>query len=354
MIRNWVKARAASVLCRIGMDEVVGTWSGARAIPLVIGYHRVVEDYASSAETSIPSMLVSQPMLERHLDWVGRRYRFVDLTELGNRLESGDVGSEPIAAVTFDDGYGDFYDHAFPLLQKKGIPAAAFVVSDFLGTKRLQIHDRLYLLLARRFRRRMKQRSTDGNIRLLGIDAMTPYRATRTLLENLPLAALEEVTNALEMEDPIPEEIFKPFQALTWEKVGAIHRAGIQIGSHTKSHVLVTRESRDRVREELVGSRQELEQRLGTGVTHIAYPSGSFDTNSVNAAAAAGYRFGFTGCMHRDASHPLLTIPRVLLWQDSCLDSHRVFCESVLSCQVHRAFELVSGCRQSHASGAAA
>jgi peptidoglycan/xylan/chitin deacetylase (PgdA/CDA1 family) len=330
------------------MDEVIGSWSGARDIPLVVGYHRVVEDFASSAETSIPSMLVSRRMLEVHLDWIGQRYRFVDLNALGARIESGDGGNDPVAAVTFDDGYGDFYDHALPVLQKKGIPAAVFVVSGLVGTKRVQLHDRLYLLLARRFRRRMKQSGVRTTFPFPGIDAMTPYRAMRTLLEALPLAAIEQVTQALEAEDPIEEDTFKSFQALTWEELNAIHRAGIEIGSHTKSHALMTNESRRRVQDELTGSRRELEQRLPTRICHVAYPSGCWDTNSVEAAASAGYKFGFTGCMHRDARHPLLTIPRVMLWQDACLDSHRVFSESLLSCQVHRAFELVAGCRQCH------
>jgi peptidoglycan/xylan/chitin deacetylase (PgdA/CDA1 family) len=347
MIRNWIKTRAANVLCSTRMDQLVGKWSGARSIPLVIGYHRVVEDFASSAETSIPSMLVSRRMLEQHLDWVGRRYRFVDLNELGARLESGAGKDDPIAAVTFDDGYGDFYDHALPVLQKKGIPAAVFVVSGLVGTKRIQAHDRLYLLLARRFHRGLKQ-GAGSTFPIRGIDAMTPYRATRALLEAVSLSALEQTIQALEVESPIAEDTFKPFQALTWEKLDAIHRAGITIGSHTRSHVLMTKETSERVRDELVGSREELERRLGTSVVHLAYPSGLFDTNSVHAAAQAGYRLGFTGCMHRDARHPLLTVPRAMLWQDACLDTDRVFSESILSCQVHRAFDLVGGCRQRH------
>jgi peptidoglycan/xylan/chitin deacetylase (PgdA/CDA1 family) len=353
MIRNWIKTRAAGALCKMRMDEVIGSWMGARAIPLVIGYHRVVEDFAPHAETSIPSMLVSRRMLEQHLDCIGRRYRFVDLNELGARLESGSGGSDPIAAVTFDDGYGDFYDHALPVLQKKGIPAAVFVVSGLVGTKRLQAHDRIYLLLARRFRRRMMQGvvSTTVTFPVPGIDAMTPYRATRTLLEALPSAALEQLIQALEAEDPIDEDACQPLQALTWERLDAIHRAGIRIGSHTRSHVLMTKESRARVQDELTGSREELEQRLGTSILHIAYPSGLWDTSAVHAAASAGYRFGFAGCMHRDSRHPLLTIPRVMLWQNACLDSHQAFSEPLLRCQVHRAFDVVTRCRQRHKAG---
>ena len=77
MIRGWIKTGAARVMSRTGLDKFAGSLSGAKGVPLVIGYHRVVEDFAYSAETSIPSMLVSRGMLERHLDWIGRRFRFV-------------------------------------------------------------------------------------------------------------------------------------------------------------------------------------------------------------------------------------------------------------------------------------
>jgi peptidoglycan/xylan/chitin deacetylase (PgdA/CDA1 family) len=112
----------------------------------------------------------------------------------------------------------------------------------------------------------------------------------------------------------------------------------------------MTNESRQRVREEVAGSRQEIEGRLDTGVQHFAYPSGLFNTAAVDAVAEAGYRFGYTTCTHRDAGLPLLTVPRTLLWENSCLDSHGLFSGSIMSCQIHRAFDLVSGCRQRHAT----
>src|ERR1019366_4751846 len=130
--------------------------------------------------TSIPSMLVSRRMLERHLDWLGRRFRFISLDELGARLEAKDGREDPVAAITFDDGYRDFYDHALPLLKRKGIPAAVFVVTDLVGTRRVQAHDKLYLLLARR------------------------YQATRAMIEGSTQAELEEIIRKLEAEAPIP------------------------------------------------------------------------------------------------------------------------------------------------------
>ncbi|SPF48029.1 putative Polysaccharide deacetylase [Candidatus Sulfopaludibacter sp. SbA4] len=358
MIRGWIKTGTAEALSRTGMDRIVGSVfgpaGGSRRVPVVIGYHRVVEDFADSAATSIPSMLVSRQMLERHLDWIGRRFRFVSLDELGTRLDGNDGASDPIAAITFDDGYRDFYDHAFPLLRQKGIPAAVFVVSDLVSTTGVQIHDKLYLLLARRFAARpWEPGELAGSLRRFGIVigdivAATPFQATRELLEALPQESLRRVVDALETETSISEDTLKPFYSLTWEMLDRVRRAGMTIGSHTKTHVMMTNESGQRVADEVTGSREEIEKRLGTGVRHFAYPSGQFNTASVSAVANAGYRFGYTVCSHRDNGHPHLTIPRTLLWEKSCLDFRGAFSAPILSCQVHRAFDVVSGCRQRH------
>jgi peptidoglycan/xylan/chitin deacetylase (PgdA/CDA1 family) len=346
MIRNWVKAGAATVLARTGMDHVARSLSGLGNIPVVIGYHRVVEDFASSAQTSIPSLLISRQMLERHLDWIGRRFRFVSLDEVGSRLESGSGLDGPMAAITFDDGYRDFYDLAFPLLVKKGIPAAVFVVTDLISTKRAQVHDKLYALLAQRAGWRFPYHW--GGMSVPDVASLTPYQATRVLIETLPLAAVEDVISILEGEAPIPEGISDSFRSLTWEMLDIVQRAGMIIGSHTKTHALLPNESERRVRDEVAGSRQTIEKRLGVEVKHFTYPSGLFTTTSVSAVAAAGYRFGYTGCTHRDPWHPLLTIPRTVLWENSSLDGRSSFSGPVLGCQIRHAFDWVNGCRRQH------
>jgi len=70
----------------------------------------------------------------------------------------------------------------------------------------------------------------------------------------------------------------------------------------------------------------------------------------LDAVAGAGYRFGYTTCTHRDAAFPMLTVPRTLLWENSCLDSNGVFSGSILNCQIRHAFDRVNGCRQHHAA----
>lgn len=356
-LRSFVKMAAAEAACRTGADRVLDALADPAGAPLVLGYHQVVEDCAGS-RGSIPAMLVSTRTLERQLDWVGRRFRFVTLDELGERLEADAASARSLAAVTFDDGYRDVYEHAFPILRRKGIPAAVFVVTELVGTWRLQTHDRLHLALTHVLRRlggavQLVGRLADAGLRVAGLERaaaagrLDAFTAVRLLLEALTAVELERALEALAADAP-DGSVLPELRSLTWEMVAEMHRAGVTMGSHTRSHVLLTHESRERVHEELKTSRQALEGRLGAPVRHLAYPDGRFSPAVVDAVAAAGYRFAYTTCRHRDRRHPLLTVPRRLLSENSARDGSGDFSPTLMRCQVQGVFDLMSRCRQRH------
>ena len=89
--------------------------------PLVLGYHRVVDDFDAGARTEMPSMLTSTA----HVRAASRLRRpAFPLRQRSTRSASiwpaASRSTEPVAAVTFDDGYRDNYEHAFPMLKRKG------------------------------------------------------------------------------------------------------------------------------------------------------------------------------------------------------------------------------------------
>lgn len=352
-IRRQVKAVGAALLAAAGGDRLLGRLQGSPGRLLVLGYHRVVENFDESARSSIPPMLVSTAMLEAQLDWAGRRYRFVSLDELQARLASGAPIERPLAAVTFDDGYADVYEHAVPLLARKGIPSAMFVVSDLVGTERLQIYDELYLLMARALRapgfraaeflRAVAARGVRVPAEGVAVfdDAFTAMRAFFTTLSQ---SAIAEVIDVLRGYAGVGAGDLASLRALSWEEMAAMHRGGIAIGSHTRRHVILPAESPAVVDDELAVSRARLEAALGAPVRHFAYPDGQFTPAVVRAVARAGYSMAVTTCRHRDAEHPLLTVPRRLLWEHSTVDATQRFSPTILRCYASGAFDFWQRC----------
>ena len=139
-------------------------------------------------------------------------------------------------------------------------------------------------------------------------------------------------------------------RTLDWPELHAMRRAGITIGSHTKSHVSLPAESADLVADELAGSRQVLEARLGEPIAHFAYPGGQFNTAVVDAVARAGYQFAYTACQHGDGdtTHRALTIERLLLWEGSSVDGDGEFSPAILNCQVQDLWPPARKCDRAH------
>jgi peptidoglycan/xylan/chitin deacetylase (PgdA/CDA1 family) len=347
------------------------TWSSAArqtvrasrmaGAPFIACYHRVVENFDHSRRGTIPAMLISTTMLERHLDWLAKRFTFFSLDDIGAHLEHGKPFVKPAAAITFDDGYSDVYHHAYPLLKKKGIPAAVFVVTSLVGTGRPQIFDRFYLLLRLLYIHGMPLANTVANaLRARGFDAAAvdcvrqsenePFRVMTAVLSALPQDQIEIVLAALERHVYVKRDQLEEIAPLTWEMLETMHRGGIPIGSHTMSHRLLTTESLKMASSELVGSKIELEEKLGARIDHFAYPDGRFNPAVVQAVRTAGYRFGYGICHSRDEELPLLTIPRKVLWERSCLNPLGRFSSAVMNCQVNWVFDRYAPCEHDHAS----
>jgi peptidoglycan/xylan/chitin deacetylase (PgdA/CDA1 family) len=350
-----VKAALASTISRAHDYGFAGSLARGRTRPLVLGYHRVVDDFASVARTEMPSMLTSTRMFERHLDCVGKHFRFVTLDEIGAHMASGEPFDEPVAAVTFDDGYYDNYEYAFPILKRKGIPSAVFVVTELVGRPLWQVHDKLYHLVAKAFAAWDDPRGELSLLmRALGLptatitrDAVrTPLLAVSALLPTLPMIAVRNLMDGLEAR--VGNGFYNIPRTLDWPQLTIMRRDGVTIGSHTKRHVSLPAESADIVAEELAGSREVLERHLGQPIAHFAYPGGQFNAQVVEAVARAGYRFAYTACQHGDPAHRELTIERLLLWEGSSVDGEGRFSPAILNCQAQDLWPPARKCDRAH------
>jgi peptidoglycan/xylan/chitin deacetylase (PgdA/CDA1 family) len=345
MLRNLVKTGAAAAVHWSGVTR----WFGKNA-PLVLSYHRVVENFALHTRDSLPAMLISTSMLERQLDWIGRRYRFVSLDELASSIQAKKRPAKPFAAVTFDDGYHDVYEHAWPLLKRKGIPAAIFVVTDLVGSTRLQYHDKLYLLLVNAFASKLRgQQQLLEFVRDLGFslpeaqqfrNGVADYSKTvNSLLAALPQSEIDRLMDLLEQQTGSFAVSLTTHRALTWQEIREMHREGVIIGSHTRTHAVLPNESAEKILDEIEGSRSELARVLGAPIGHFAYPDGRFNPLTIKVLAASCYRFGYTTGWGEDPGHPLLTIPRRVLWEHSCTDPLGRFSPALLDCLINGIFD---------------
>lgn len=356
-LRWRLKQTLAGVIRSVKGGSRAARPNGAGYRPLVLGYHRVVEDFDEAARTEMPSMLISTRMFEQHLDCIGRHFRFVDVDEIGAAIRNGVPFEEPVAAVTFDDGYQDVYDHAVPLLKRKGIPAASFIVTDLIGRPSWQTHDKLFHLVTKGYTTWSNpRRQLEGVLRDLGLpaseilrtrtDTQTPFKVVSALLPNLSRDDVGRVMQYLEWN--VGNGFVGVPLAMTWPMVKQMQRDGFTIGSHTRSHVSLPMESAATAAEELIESKREIERQLERSIDHFAYPGGQFTPAVVENLERAGYRYAYTACPHGDTRYPALTIERLLLWEGSSVDAGGQFSPAILECQAQDLWPPARVCRRCH------
>lgn len=202
--------------------------------------------YHAVSESWPAALSVTPQALERQLRLLGDRgYRGETFTDAARAPE----GTRTMA-VTFDDAYRSVFEVAFPILSRLGHRGTVFVPSAFAGS--------------------------DAPMAWPGIDQWLggPHEA-----ELLPMS---------------------------WDQLRRLADAGWEIGSHSRTHPMLTQLDDQSVARELAGSRRECEEGIGRPCRSVAYPYGDHDERIVRAAREAGYT---AGCSVY-APHP----PEPLCW----------------------------------------
>jgi peptidoglycan/xylan/chitin deacetylase (PgdA/CDA1 family) len=258
-------------------------------------YHRV--DDPGARPWLYPFLLSATPeAFDAQMAALLRRHRPIGLPD----LLAASRGARPLprraVLVTFDDAYRDFVDNAWPILQRRGIPATLFVPTAFPDARDGFFGsfwwDRVWQAVQAapagvvHAGAERHQLADDGSRRL----------AARALVEfhkGLPhdeamtrVAALTEQLGGTAAGGDI----------LGWDDLRRLAAEGVHIAPHSRTHPLLTRLEPDRVADELHGSREDLDRQLAgrSFGTVFAYPAGQHDAANRTALAQLGFELAFT------------------------------------------------------------
>jgi peptidoglycan/xylan/chitin deacetylase (PgdA/CDA1 family) len=180
----------------------------------------------------VDPLTVTTRTFEAFALFFGQFFDVVPLTELLRRLEAGENLRNSLA-VTFDDGYRGNATIAAPILERHGQRACFFVTTDWLGTDHVAWWD------------------AEKNIKTVWMN---------------------------------------------WDQVRALHAAGHDIGSHTKTHPDLGVVSPEVARLEISGGAARLDSELGAPSRLFAYPYGG-KKNMSDANQAVVNELGLRCCL---------------------------------------------------------
>jgi peptidoglycan/xylan/chitin deacetylase (PgdA/CDA1 family) len=279
-------ARVAGVLRRTGLATALRRWAPWRGL-LVLNYHRVGAAHTPALDPSLLS--ASAEAFEEHVDDLSRQVDVIAVDDAPRALRAR-RGRRVL--ITFDDGYRDGFEVAFPVLRRAGVPATFFIVTGFLDAPRWSWWDELAWMGA-------------------GAEAIADYKRLPEPETEAFLDAMGERTGRGRAPLGAAAQTW-----LTWDMAREMRDAGMSFGGHTVTHPVLARLSAERQRQEIQGCGQRLADELGIAMRAFSYPVGSpdaFDATSVRLVREAGCEvaFAFAGGHARPGRVEPLAVPRM-------------------------------------------
>jgi len=101
-------------------------------IPILM-YHSI-SDADNSSRHPYYRTVTAPRVFDRHLKFLhSRGYRLITLSDAVRVLRGPEADMRKAVVITFDDGFQDFYTHAFPILNRYGYSATVFLPTAFIG-----------------------------------------------------------------------------------------------------------------------------------------------------------------------------------------------------------------------------
>ncbi len=316
-----VKSSLASVLYYSGIvTSKIRKFPGSDFFLLM--FHRVLPRESAAGPAVQPGMYVTPKTLGVHIGFLKKHFKIVALTELALEAidpdatsrsvdsRNGSVPGAPRCALTFDDGWLDFYEHAFPILAERRVPATVFLPTDFIGTDKWFWTDRIARMLMERDASGVA-RPSGGRESMFEPDFTSPVAEFMEASEGSASERLERAIRRLKrLRNEEIEKVLDDYAArweveanppgrafLSWSEVREMFGSGlITFGSHTASHRILTMLGEREVVEELNRSRDRLiaEGVADPGRLVFSYPNGNYNEAVALRVKEAGYSLAVT------------------------------------------------------------
>jgi peptidoglycan/xylan/chitin deacetylase (PgdA/CDA1 family) len=300
----------AGLLRASGMLHLARKWV-QRHGAIVLTFHRILTDSELQQTASLGGMIVRKRTFDGFLKYAAYACEFANLAQ----EPEWKAGDKLKLAVTFDDGWSDNADSAYPIAHQYQVPIAIFIVPDRAGTPLPFWPERTAAALD-------GSPSADG----LQHSATSIERAIEELKE-LPVTERERRIGQMTASGGVLKSSAEVDRTMTWEQIAELHAGGVTFGSHTSTHEILTTIPAARAEQEIVLSRKAIQQKLRASCSLFSYPNGDYSGPVRDMVATAGYKYGFLnqepGVWTRDCD-PLL-IPRVNVCEYHLVDSKGEF-----------------------------
>ena len=202
----------------------------------------------------------------------------ISLGELHQRLIDSDYG-HPFVSFTFDDGYRDNYELAFPIFKKYKAPFAIYVPSNFPDGNGLLWWEAMELVVSRlnEIELTIDNKAIQFPCRT-SAEKTAAYNAIVAHLWRLKEPRAQQLVRDLSKRADVDTSELNRRLIMNWDEIRALDADTlVTIGAHTQNHFALAKLPESIAREEVRGSLLRITEELGEPPKHFAYPYGSPD-----------------------------------------------------------------------------
>ena len=256
---------------------------------LILNYHGVIPE----PDFSISPNHISTKDFDNELEYFSSKFNFINPEEFHSGNVSVKNNGKKNILLTFDDGYSNNFNYAFPILKKHKAPAIIFPVSSLINTNEATWYDKIDLTI-----NHISETELRKVIASLKNDffnqAIPNKRNLKNYLKQLSTKQKEEFFREYFQtapQSPLVSENTKDFRLmLNEDQIKKMDESGlITFGSHTHTHPNLDNIHPNEVKEELSISKNILSSITGRPITSIAFPDGAYNENVKRLSKEAGF-----------------------------------------------------------------
>ncbi len=296
LLSLWIKKIQAFCFFRRGVVDSRLSFLAQSGSFLILTYHRVLPKKEINARIE-PGMYLDPTTFEAHIREIKKKFYICTLEDLfGVAYIDSRREGKPRCCITFDDGWVDFKEYVFPILQKHNVPCTVFLPTSYIGTNRRFWTDILFDILLysqKKTQPLIASKLSENAKAILALQGSLnrQFSDAIILLKSFPFKKMNSILNEMSTHLSVNLKTTVP-SFLTWDEVRWLAKTGlVSFGSHTVNHTILTELEREVVRSELLLSRDKLCDEGVADINSISfcYPNGNYNKVISKAVQKAGY-----------------------------------------------------------------
>jgi peptidoglycan/xylan/chitin deacetylase (PgdA/CDA1 family) len=258
----------------------------------ILMYHAVVREPLQVWDWCF----LDESTFRTQIAYVKQHFRVVPLCEAIAMLTSGSLEG-PTLAITFDDGYQNNYDIAFPILASYDCPATIFLTTKYIDSDLMPWFGRLNLALTHTTKQSLVWDETSVKLSTWAQKARASMALHKSLKRHHPYSIdnfVTEICRKLQVDTERKFSSGSPYHMLRTSAIRAMIKSGlINFGAHTHNHSILSQLSSGEQQNEIMTSLQLVERFTGDTCKFFAYPNGlaaDYDRSSIELLKSSSVR----------------------------------------------------------------